>query len=452
MLNWLNVSMTRKVSSLSFILLSFLFVVILYSAYQTQKIYTEMHEVAEIDVPLSELIADIEMLQLKQHILVETIRQQGQAFFDNESLRTKSVEGFNNFSQELAVGLDKAISILHNGMQYGSVRIKQSDHQSLIQKVNTLHSHRLSFEKLFSHLIKQGRESFQSNWGALEKQDILLDTQTDHFLADIDQLTQQVAATVEKQERNFMIINALLGVSAFAIGGYLTLYTILTFRRKVGSLRGQIETLHRSISLDGGKVTTRHRGLDELDELEKDLKLLMGRFSMERENRDEVETQLIELATRDKLTGAYNRHKWDEQIKDELALAKRGHHFSLILLDVDHFKKINDSYGHDIGDNVLKLLVKILRQRLRETDVLFRIGGEEFAVLLRNTHLADATVLAEELRAKIDSFYKDNVPHFTISLGVTEYRDADDQKLIVKRADVLLYKAKGTGRNTVVSG
>lgn len=452
MFNWLNASMTRKVSSLSFILLSFLFVVILYSAYQTQKIYTEMHEVAEIDIPLTELIAEVEMLQLKQHILVETIRQQGLAFFDNESNKVKSLKGFNDFSEQLSAGLDKAVSILHNGMQYGSVRINQSDHQALIEKVNALHNHRLSFENLFSHFVQQGRDHFKSTWDALEKQDTLLDAQTDHFLADIDLLTIKVAATVEKQERDFMIINALLGVSAFAIGGYLTLHTILSFRRKVGSLRGQIETLHRSISTDESNETIRHKGSDELEELEKDLTLLMGRFSMEKESRDEVETQLIELATRDKLTGAYNRHKWDEQIKDELALANRGHHFSLILLDVDHFKKINDTHGHDVGDNVLKLLVNALRKRLRETDVLFRVGGEEFAVLVRDTNLEDAGMLAEQLRKKVGALNEGNLPPFTISLGVTDYQDFDDQNSIVKRADVLLYEAKGAGRNCVMAG
>ncbi|MCS7488781.1 diguanylate cyclase, partial [Marinomonas sp. BSi20414] len=116
-------------------------------------------------------------------------------------------------------------------------------------------------------------------------------------------------------------------------------------------------------------------------------------------------------------------HKWDEQIKAELALANRGHHFSLILLDVDHFKKINDSYGHDVGDNVLKLLVTTLRKRLRETDVLCRVGGEEFAILLKDTRLADAATLAEQLRKSIATLKIDHIPHFTISSGVTDYQD-----------------------------
>ena len=189
-----------------------------------------------------------------------------------------------------------------------------------------------------------------------------------------------------------------------------------------------------------------------MDQLEKDLKILMARFSLEQDNRDEVETQLMELATKDKLTGVFNRHKWDEQIKDEIALANRGHHFSLILLDVDHFKKINDSHGHDVGDDVLKLLVSTLRKRLRETDIMFRIGGEEFVILLRDTNLADAKMLAEQLRKQVEMQNDIDLPSFTISLGVTDYQELDDHSRIVKRADVLLYQAKDAGRNCVMSG
>lgn len=452
MLSWLNASMTRKISSLSFILLSFLFVVILYSTYQTQKIYKEMQEVAEIDIPLSEVIADIEILQLKQHLLMEGMRLQGDAFFADDVLQAKSVKGFDEFSQRLTAQLDKSISILHAGMTFGSIRIGVEEHRSLIQQIAVLHSHRLGFESLFSRFLNKGEDNYSISWEELEKQDNSLDSEADVLLKNIEQLTMKVAATVEKQERDFMIVNAVLGISAFAIGGYLTLYTILSFRQKIGSLRSQIESLHRSISPDEGNDAIPNQGSDELDQLEKDLKILMARFSLEKDNRDEVETQLLELATRDKLTGAFNRHKWDEQIKDELALANRGHHFSLILLDVDHFKNINDSYGHDVGDNVLKLLVNSLRKRLRETDMLFRIGGEEFAVLLRDANLEEASILAEQLRKKIAVLDERDIPPFTISLGVTDYQDFDDQSRIVKRADILLYEAKGAGRNRVMIG
>ena len=452
MFHWLNVSMTRKISGLSFVLLSFLFVVIVYSAYQSQRIYKEMHEVAEIDVPLSEVISDIEMLQLKQHLLMESIRQQGDAFFADASIHANSIRGFDEFSAQLATQLDKATEILRTGLGFGSVRIKLLDHQALMQQISVLHEHRMNFDRLVDIFFAQEKPSLSSVWTELEKQDAELDAQADELLKKIDQLTMNVSATVESQERHFVTMNAILGLSAFAIGTYLTFYIIITFRKRIWSLRGQIESLHRSIVVDRSHLLARQTGLDELDELETDLKALVKQFSKEMHNRDAVETQLIELATRDKLSGAFNRHKWDEQIKVELALANRGHHFSLILLDIDYFKKINDSYGHDVGDNVLKLLVTTLRTRLRETDVLCRVGGEEFAILLKDTRLADAAKLAEQLRNSIENLKIEHIPHFTISVGVTDYQDSDDQQKIVKRADVLLYEAKGAGRNCVMVG
>lgn len=452
MFKWLNVSMTRKISSLSFILLSFLFIVIFYSAYQSQRIYKEMHEVAEIDVPLSEVIAEIEMLQLKQHLLIEGIRQQGNAFFANELMQEKSIKGFEEYSAQLTAQLDKATEILRSGLGFGSVRINLLEHKALIEQITLLHQHREHFDRLVDDLLRQGEQGFSTAWPVLEQQDIELDAQADELLRNIDQLTINVSATVENQERHFVIMNAILGFSAFGIGTYLTLYIIITFRKRIWSLRGQIESLHRSIVIEHESNSNHHKGLDELDELESDLKALVGQFSKEMSNRHKVETQLIELATRDKLTGAFNRHKWDELIKDALSLANRGHHFSLILLDVDHFKKINDTYGHDVGDNVLKILVNALRKRLRETDVLFRVGGEEFAVLVRDTNLEDAGMLAEQLRKKVEALNESGIPPFTISLGVTDYQDFDDQSRIVKRADILLYEAKGAGRNRVITG
>ena len=452
MFKWLNISMTRKISSLSFILLSFLFVVIFYSAYQSQRIYKEMHEVAEIDVPLSEVMSEIEMLQLKQHLLIEGIRQQGESFFENESAKTKSVLGFDEYSAQLATQLDKSLEILRAGLGFGSVRIKLVDHKALIEQIALLHQHREGFDRLVDRFLEQGQKAFAATWPMVEQQDRALDDQADELLRKIDLLTINVSATVEKQERQFVIMNAILGVSAFAIGTYLTFYIIITFRKRIWSLRGQIESLHRSITIDHDNPSTQQKGLDELDELESNLTALIGQFSKEMNNRHKVETQLIELATRDKLTGAFNRHKWDELIKDELALANRGHQFSLILLDVDHFKKINDNFGHDMGDNVLKILVKTLRSRLRETDVLFRMGGEEFAVLVRDANLQEAGLIAEQLRQKVETLNEGGIPSFTISLGVTNYQDLDDQARITKRADVLLYQAKGAGRNCVVAG
>ncbi|HPW83864.1 MAG TPA: diguanylate cyclase [Rhodoferax sp.] len=165
---------------------------------------------------------------------------------------------------------------------------------------------------------------------------------------------------------------------------------------------------------------------------------------------------LKDLAYRDPLTRAENRRSFMEKTQAELARIKRGGaEASVIMLDIDFFKNVNDTYGHDVGDAVLKHLVAVLRACLRSMDALGRLGGEEFAVLLPETSLESAVLLAERLRQAVqaspavEAGY--SVP-FTISLGVAPLRaDVPDVKSVLKLADRAMYQAKNTGRNRVVS-
>ncbi|BFM50676.1 hypothetical protein THO17_28390 [Marinomonas sp. THO17] len=457
MFNWFSVSMTKKVGGLAFILLSFLFVVILYSAIQSQRIYWNMKEVAEIDIPLLEVIADIEMLQLKQDLLVESLRlQQRQATapvirFSRASI-TDIEASFLRFSQGLTEQLEKAEKILLNALALGNIRLHIEQHQTLMEQIRKLHKHRLAYEYAIMPVFQQSSIELAA-WRDIEDQDNQLEAETDRLLIMIDKLVMSVSNKVEEQEQHFVVVNAILGMSAFAIGLYLTLYIIVSFRRRVWSLRGKIQHLHRAISIDPEQGAQRQYGKDELDELEKDLQTLMGRLSSELDSRQQVESRLIELATRDKLTGAFNLHKWDEQIQQVFALAEQGYQFAMLLIDVDHFKKINDTYGHDIGDQVLKKLVAALNSKLHSPrDSVFRLGGEEFVVLMRQADLTSAAKKAEELRQYIAQLKVENLPKITISLGVTAIQAGDDSKSIVKRADRLLYEAKGAGRNQVMTG
>ncbi|SBS36969.1 putative diguanylate cyclase YdaM [Marinomonas spartinae] len=453
MFKWFNASITRKVSSLSFVLLSFLFVVILYSVLKLQKINYEMREVAQIDVPLSDVISQIELIQLKQHLLMETIRQQKQALFDHPSLKKKALLGFNDYNRSLSEQLVKAMQVIQNGLKRGGVRIQVADHQTLIKQIRSLHIEREAFDHLVNQFFLHGDTDFSLHWSNIEKHCKKLDTQSGMLLKNIDQLTLKASLYTERQEQELMIVNAILGIAALFIGTYLTLYIVQSVRSRVGSIRWKIESLHRTLGEDSDEVgANSYQDLDEFSVLEADLNILTNRLSKERSNRYEVERQLIELATRDKLTGAYNRHKWDELLKEELALANRGGRFSLALIDVDYFKKINDMHGHGVGDKVLQFLVTELNKLIRETDMLFRIGGEEFAILLKNTGLDEAGKLAEALRLKVETFNTPSLPRFTISLGVTGSQESDDQVSILKRVDMLLYKAKGAGRNQVKIG
>lgn len=162
--------------------------------------------------------------------------------------------------------------------------------------------------------------------------------------------------------------------------------------------------------------------------------------------------KLVKEATKDFLTGTDNRKLFDEKFKESLAWYKRkGVVSALIIMDVDHFKNINDQFGHAKGDEVLKKLVSIIKKRTRITDHIFRLGGEEFAILLPETNVVFASFMAEELRQQIEkSDIIDNNP-VTVSFGVSECKQKDTEIDWFTRADNALYSAKNTGRNKVVA-
>lgn len=166
--------------------------------------------------------------------------------------------------------------------------------------------------------------------------------------------------------------------------------------------------------------------------------------------RKELENELARTATTDRLTQAYNRTKFHEVIKIEFERATRyDHSLSIIMFDIDHFKKINDTYGHAAGDYVLQTLTQIVMENLREIDCLVRWGGEEFVVITPETDVEKAEVLAERIRKAIEDYRFDQAGTVTISLGVTQYRKNDTADSCIKRADDAMYIAKGKGRNRV---
>jgi len=222
------------------------------------------------------------------------------------------------------------------------------------------------------------------------------------------------------------------------------------------------------------------------------------RVSHSEEPESHYARKMYQAVLRDGMTGAYNRRYLDERLTSELAFANRhGQPLSLLLIDLDHFKRINDNHGHQAGDAVLRQLVQLLHRHVRREDVLFRYGGEEFVVLCRQTSNAEATVLAERLRQIVERHqlsHENVVIPVTISIGVattaldhstsndgsagdaptdaTTIDDASDSASFDKgaaetaatdsgtpsvaslfdMADRALYEAKSSGRNTVRSG
>lgn len=161
--------------------------------------------------------------------------------------------------------------------------------------------------------------------------------------------------------------------------------------------------------------------------------------------------ELEKLSSTDRLTGAWNRAHFDKTIVIELSRSVRYRQpVSLLLFDIDHFKLVNDTHGHAFGDEVLRDLVRIVRNNIRTSDMLFRWGGEEFAILAPSTNYRSANKLAETLRARVEQHAVGTAGHINISLGVAEHVSGEGEQSWFGRADEALYTAKNSGRNRVV--
>ena len=160
------------------------------------------------------------------------------------------------------------------------------------------------------------------------------------------------------------------------------------------------------------------------------------------------------LSMTDKLTSLYNRH-YLERAFEKATLLRRSHDsmgIHLIMLDIDNFKKINDQYGHAVGDTVLVSLAGLLQKNTRPSDIVARQGGEEFEILLPESDKATAMSIAERIRKAIEHEENPTQPQFTASLGVSEYIQTDSIKTLRQRADFAVYEAKANGKNQVVFG
>ena len=160
----------------------------------------------------------------------------------------------------------------------------------------------------------------------------------------------------------------------------------------------------------------------------------------------------LTLALTDTLTGLYNRRYFEAHIEATVTRATgSGKEVSILMLDIDHFKLVNDTHGHDVGDQVLQDVARHLKSSVRASDFVARYGGEEFLVLLPDTSALDAEVVAEKVRRAVAASVHPLVGQVTVSVGVSQWRDdLPDEGLLVRRADQALYAAKGAGRNRVM--
>lgn len=247
----------------------------------------------------------------------------------------------------------------------------------------------------------------------------------------------QVAASEQAalHERVQTAIDRAILISLLVVGVIFILTLVLARNTSLLLRRYQSHMAQQNLELNSLNTQLEQRILERTQELQ------------------QKNERLRQLSSTDPLTGLSNRLRLDQVFEKALSAAKRyGRPFSIILMDLDHFKSINDTWGHGAGDEVLRQVARLLEQSLRDTDLPGRWGGEEFLIILPETSQVQALAVAEKLRVAVYALDVPPVTRLTSSFGVTHYEEGDSIEGMIARADSALYEAKASGRNRVISG
>lgn len=222
---------------------------------------------------------------------------------------------------------------------------------------------------------------------------------------------------------------------------------------KTVHLRGScIETSRGTMVVFEDYVMTNNQVTESLSEMNIEMANKTRELAKKNMRLQEANDKITELVNTDYLTKVKNRKYFYERLEESISLAYRENaSFSVILADIDHFKRVNDTYGHGMGDKVLVRFTETLQKNLRSQDILARFGGEEFIVLLPFQEGENAVIVAEKLRQAVeDVLFEEAGLSITASFGVAVYRKGEHREELLKRADEGMYQAKKSGRNKVV--
>jgi len=445
---WENISIKRKISGLLALLLSFLFLVIIYSIYKIQYIQNDIKKVAMVDIPIVQIMHQVEYIGQEQQLQFERFQ------FGNVIPSIEPHKEFYIQKAKIHELLETAVFILSKNLKEHRVTLSKDKHEKILLEIKQFSIQSVLLENKLRHAYSYSKADLPNS--IIKEIEIVgseLNKLEQSIIQTLTQVTKIDAYYTKKHQDEFLFVNMVLGICAVILGIGLTGYISQLFLKRIQRIQEEVKTLNLSVRSKMSDLSSNEEKIetdDELVELEQEVKEVMNRLTKEIDHRENVEMQLLQLATQDKLTGLSNRHKWDEQFSIQINLAKRGASFGLIVLDIDHFKKVNDTFGHNIGDQLLMNLGQLLKARLRSTDMAFRLGGEEFAVILPMQDETSTIDVANTLRHNIEVMKCESLPSFTVSLGVTICKQNDTEKSLFNRADAALYEAKARGRNQVV--
>ncbi|MFN3505634.1 MAG: sensor domain-containing diguanylate cyclase, partial [Caldimicrobium sp.] len=390
-----------------------------------------------VDMPQSEILGNIDYL-IKKGVEIKARRFYKDAYQNLIPVEIKAKAAFINGEPHIIINARDIREIIQLESQHKKEMERLLSFYNFVNKLNFVQNERDLWEIFEKHLLGKIEtiHYYEINLQNTEVKTTYLSGDKKNW---IDCLEKEVSpCQVFRTGKNFLGMGDMQCPLLKRLENFSHLCFPLFFE---GKLFG-IVTLLKKGQIEGDELKFFEDTIQTFNIYLNQLKLLLN---------------LKDLALKDPLLNIYNRRFLMEVLRKEEEKAKREQgFFSLILLDVDHFKKINDTYGHDIGDKVLKDVSLLLSLNIREMDYLARWGGEEFLIYLPKTSKEKAEAIAERLRSKIESneFYVVDRTKLTItaSFGVAEFpRDALSIDYLLKKADERLYKAKALGRNKVVS-
>jgi diguanylate cyclase (GGDEF)-like protein len=276
----------------------------------------------------------------------------------------------------------------------------------------------------------------------------------------IDRMPESASTIIISMPKS-MVYEHVDRALGYSIAGIIIAAMALLLIASLGAERMVLAPIRRMLGVTGrvrgGDLTARtgmRAGREELSQLGASLDAMADQLAEREHALRRALNEQTRLAQTDSLTGLYNRRFLRDAVQRQIAVATRtGKPFSLILFDLDHFKRVNDAFGHDAGDVVLAQTARVLMSIVRSSDFAVRHGGEEFAVLLPDTNLAVAAERAEEIRQAIESnvcICGTEVLRVTASFGVVQFEAGADDAALLTAVDAAMYAAKAAGRNRVV--
>ncbi|WP_085440618.1 GGDEF domain-containing protein [Magnetofaba australis] len=449
-------TIARKVGGLSAVLIFFTLLLLIYSIVTLYRMQGEIGEISRLDLPLTELTNQMEIAHLERQIAMDMLLRLARGELPANPQHTPLQETHKRL-QRYSATLNERLSVAATIAQAGYATPSKVSFMAIHQALQEMDSVARKQAERFAAMaddIEAGRPLNVELLAKVEDQETALDHTLERLIDRVESFTERDVTLLSAHESDFLWVNAILGASAVVLGGILTGLVIISIRSNIFRITRHVSDVTQAI-VENRPIPAAPLSVnssDEIGHLAERLSHLVDNLSSNFQKRDELSRHLKKVATTDALTGAFNRVKWDEDQKLAMERARRGHDaLSVIMLDIDHFKSVNDTYGHDVGDAVLVETVKRTQQAIRQIDSFYRTGGEEFIILAPSTDLDQARILADKIRLTMADTPFETVGAVTISLGCAQFdRDGDDDvEKLLKRADQALYRAKEGGRNQV---